>query len=210
MKDKLDPGTADLPLPGMVFGYRRVSTVDQSLERQDLESLGCSRVFEEKLSAMSADRQEWDRLVETLRHGDKVVIWSIDRLARSLIDLKNKVEEVRKRGAVLEFAKERLTFAPDASDPQSELQLNIIASFAQFEREIMLQRQKEGILKAKAAGKYRGTEKRRDDADIIKTLKMRDDDGNCFTRQEVARKCGVGVATVYRVIADARNRGERI
>lgn len=80
-----------------------------------------------------------------LRPGDRVVSWSIDQLGGSLTDLKTKVEEVRQAGASIEFIKERMSFSSEASDPHSELLLNMMGAFAQFEREIMHQRQAEGI-----------------------------------------------------------------
>ncbi|MBR2656644.1 MAG: recombinase family protein [Loktanella sp.] len=192
----------------MIFGYRRVSSVEQNYARQDLESLGVNQVFEEKVSGVAADRPQWNRLTNMIRVGDTVIVWSIDRLARNLIDLKAKVDLVRSKGASVCFHKENLMFNAEASDPMSELQLNIIASFAEFERSLIRQRQAEGIAKAKAAGKYRGPPKRRDDAKIIKALGMRQTSGEGFTRSEVAKLCGVGEATVYRVIAEARKRGE--
>lgn len=137
-----------------IIAYRRVSTVDQKTDRQ-LSGEEFDKVFEDKASAKDTKRPALEQLLDFVREGDTVVVHSIDRLARNLIDLSQIVQQLNTKGVAVEFRKENLMF--DGSEgPLQELMLNMMGSFAQFERAMILERQREGIAAAKAAGKRMG------------------------------------------------------
>src|SRR5271156_6719555 len=139
---------------GQRIGYRRLSTIDQSTDRQ-LDGVELDKVFIDKTSGKDADRPELARAVDYVREGDTLVIHSMDRLARNLEDLRGIVRELTGRGVKVEFVKESLTFAGDDS-PMNTLLLSMLGAVAEFERSMILERQREGIALAKAAGKYKG------------------------------------------------------
>jgi DNA invertase Pin-like site-specific DNA recombinase len=139
---------------GKRIGYIRVSSVDQNTVRQ-LDGVELDKVFTDKASGKDTNRPQLKAALDYLRDGDVFLVHSMDRLARSLSDLLELVETLNNRGVVIEFAKEGLVFTGDDS-PTSRLMLGIMGAVAQFERQIIRQRQLEGIQKAKQAGKYRG------------------------------------------------------
>ncbi|WP_223426883.1 recombinase family protein, partial [Tateyamaria pelophila] len=144
-----------------VIGYRRVSTVDQSLDRQELGEV--DKVFEEKLSGKSAsDRPALQAMIDYSREGDTVVVYSIDRLARDLRDLQDIIQTLNDKGVTISFLSESLTFSADADDAFAKLQLQMMGAFAEFERNIIRKRQAEGIAKAKAKGVFKGGKPRID------------------------------------------------
>ena len=139
----------------MKIGYRRVSTCDQNLDRQDIGDV--DKVFEEKLSGASAkDRPALQQMIEFAREGDEVIVWSIDRMARDLRDLQGIVQTLVDKGVTVCFLSERLIFSAAQDDPFAKLQLHLMGSFAEFERSIIRKRQAEGIAKAKQRGVYKG------------------------------------------------------
>jgi DNA invertase Pin-like site-specific DNA recombinase len=139
---------------GQRIGYRRVSTVDQNLGRQ-LDGVAVDQSFEDKISGKNTDRAQLQAALHYCRKGDTLVCHSMDRLARNLIDLCTIVKDLTSRGVAVEFHKENLTFSGNDS-PMATLQLQMMGAFAQFERALLLERQREGIHLAKIAGKYRG------------------------------------------------------
>lgn len=175
----------------MKYGYRRVSSIDQNLDRQDLPPVDV--IFEEKLSGASRKRPQLEELLCRLAEGDVVYVYSLDRLARNLRDLQDIVEEITGRGATVEFLSERLTFTGGTQEqnPVSTLMLQLLGSFAQFERSIIRKRQAEGIAKAKQRGVYK-----KDRSVDVKEIKELLDAG--LTQAEVAKKLGVCRATVNR------------
>lgn len=180
----------------MRVGYRRVSSIDQNLDRQ-LDGLdGIERVFEEKISGVRSDRPALREMVAFVRNGDVVTIHSLDRLGRDIRDLLNIVEEINAKGAVVEFVSERLQFGSESEDPLARLQLHMLAAFAQWERSISKTRQAEGIAKAKANNpeKYRGRPVKID----YERIKMMHEQGMGATK--IARKIGIGRASVYRAL----------
>lgn len=138
----------------MKVGYVRVSTTEQNTARQEdlMKSLGVDKVFAEKISGKDTGRPELQNLLEYVREGDTVVVESYSRFARSTRDLLNLLDLLESKGVKFISVKENI----DTSTPQGRLMLAIFAGLAQFEREVMLERQKAGILHAKAAGKYKG------------------------------------------------------
>jgi len=134
--------------------YIRVSTVEQNEERQRvaLASYKIDKIFLDKASAKDINRPELQAMLDYVRSGDTVYVESFNRLGRSVVDLNNLVKELDEKGVNLISVKENF----DISTPTGRLQFNIMTSIAQFEREIMLERQREGIAVAKAEGKYKG------------------------------------------------------
>ena len=177
-----------------VVGYRRVSHSSQNLDRQELE--GCDKVFEEKMSGAKRDRPELNRMLDYIRDGDEVRVHSIDRLARDLRDLQGIIEKINAKEATITFSKEQLTFKPSAeADPFAKLQLHLMGAFAEFERSIIRERQREGIARAKERGVYAGR-KTSIDVDKVKSLHA-----SGVGASEIAKALGIGRASVYRLLS---------
>lgn len=138
----------------MRFGYQRVSTIDQNTERQ-LDGVAVDRMYTDKASGKDANRPELERLLDNVRDGDIIVVHSMDRLARNLEDLRRVVRELTAKGIAVEFHKENLKFTGEDS-PMNTLLLSMLGAVAEFERSMILERQREGIAIAKAKGKYKG------------------------------------------------------
>lgn len=181
---------------GQVVAYRRVSTVDQSTQRQDLGPV--DRVFEEKVSGATRDRPALAEMLQYVREGDTLRVHSMDRLARSLVDLESLVSELTGAGVTVEFVTERLTFAPGENDPYAVLQRHLFAAFAEFERAIIRSRQAEGIAKAKAAGVYKG---RRRALSTEQIGLAREKVAAGVPKAVVARELGVSRQTLYNSLA---------
>lgn len=139
---------------GQRVGYQRVSTVDQNTERQ-LDGVAVDKLFTDRASGKDANRPELVRALEYVREGDTLVVHSMDRLARNLDDLRRIVRELTDKDIRVEFVKESLTFTGEDS-AMSTLLLSMLGAVAEFERSMILERQREGIALAKAAGKYKG------------------------------------------------------
>ncbi|MGJ4854168.1 recombinase family protein [Labrys sp. La1] len=182
----------------MLIGYARTSTVEQEagLEAQvrDLSAIGCGRVFSERVSSM-ATREQLGHAVAFAREGDTLVVTKVDRLARSTVGLWDIVKELDAKGVALRV----LNLGGETVDTKSatgRLILNIFAGFAQFEREMMLERQREGIAKAKAEGVYKGRKPTaRAKADEVRKMHA---EGK--TPTEIAKVLGIGRGSVYRAI----------
>ena len=142
---------------GQRIGYIRVSSLDQNPERQ-LEHVMVDRQFCDKASGKDIQRPELERLLAFVREGDTVVVHSMDRLARNLDDLRRLVQNLTQRGVRIEFVKESLTFTGEES-PMANLMLSVMGAFAEFERALIRERQREGISLAKQRGAYRGRKK---------------------------------------------------
>lgn len=173
-------------------GYRRVSTNDQSLDRQEL--VGCDKIFEEKVSGASRERTALNQMMEWVREGDEVLVWSIDRLARDLRDLQDIISRLNDKGASVSFLSERLSFSGDREDAFAKLQLQLMGAFAEFERNIIRKRQAEGIAKAKERGAYKGR-KATVDAGRVQELREKG-----FGASAIARQLGICRASVYRAL----------
>jgi DNA invertase Pin-like site-specific DNA recombinase len=144
-------------MSGQKVGYIRVSTVEQNTGRQteQMKDEHLDVTFTDRISGKSLDRPELDKMLKHVRGGDTVIVQSMDRLARNLRDLRTLVDELTDRGIVVKFLKENLVFSGEANST-AKLMLNIMGAVAEFEREMILERQREGIALAKAEGKYRG------------------------------------------------------
>ena len=141
-------GSSGKPSTKAVIGYRRVSTTDQTLDRQSLE--GCEKIFDETESGAKRERPALIKMIEYVREGDEVRIHSIDRLARDLRDLQDIINKINDKGATISFVSERLTFSSTSDDPIAKLQLHMMGAFAEFERSIIKKRQAEGYCKGKS------------------------------------------------------------
>jgi DNA invertase Pin-like site-specific DNA recombinase len=183
----------------MLVGYARTSTVEQlaglDAQRRDLGATGCTKLFIEQVSSVGK-RDQLAAALEFVREGDTVVVTKLDRLARSTAHLLAMVEELDLKGVALRI----LDFggsSVDTKSPSGRLMLTMFAAMGQFEREMMLERQREGIAAAKAKGKYKGRAPtaKRQSSEVMK-LKAA---GKGAT--EIARDLGIGRASVYRILA---------
>lgn len=160
----------------------------------DLRAAGVEKVFAEQISSV-ASRAQLEAALDFIRTGDVFVVTKLDRLARSVADLCAIVKRIEAKGASLRIPAINL----DTSTPTGRLMLNIIGSVAQFEREVMLERQREGIAKAKGEGKYKGrAPTARAKADDVRRLAA---EGK--TREAIAESLDIGVASVYRILRAA-------
>lgn len=179
-------------------GYVRVSSDDQNFARQ-IEAIGdVDRIFSDKVSGGSRDsRVALDECIKYIRDGDVVRVASMDRLARSLRDMRDIIDEVVAKGATVHFVKEGQTYSPDTKDALSQLMLHMLAAFAEFERALIRERQAEGIRIAKAEGRYRGRTRKL-------TLEQLDEARNLISsgvpKAEVARRYGVDRSTLHRAL----------
>ena len=184
----------------MLIGYARTSTQDQkySLEAQveELKAAGCERLYQEEVSSVDSKREELENALDYIREGDILVVKKLDRLARSVADTVDIQKRLEAKNAGLSI----LDMKIDTTTPEGRLSFNLFASIAQFEREVMLERQKVGIAKAKADGKYKGRKPTSDDkkAEILKLAAQ----GN-MTKEEIRKAVNVGIATVYRVLKES-------
>lgn len=187
-------------MSGQVLGYARVSSGDQNLDRQ-LAAIGSvDQVFTDHASGSSRDgREGLEAMRRHVRVGDTVKVGSMDRLARSVVDLAQLVEGLVTKGVRVEFVKERLTFEPAAGDdPFATFQLHILGSVAQLERSLIRERQREGIALAKQRGVYDGRA-RRLSAEDVTTLRAMDAAG--VPRAKIARDLGCSRRLIYDVLA---------
>ena len=185
----------------MLIGYARTSTQDQkySLEAQveELKAAGCERLYQEEVSSVDSKREELENALDYIREGDILVVKKLDRLARSVADTVDIQKRLEAKNAGLSI----LDMKIDTTTPEGRLSFNLFASIAQFEREVMLERQKVGIAKAKADGKYKG---RKPTATEVKNKILEKAHTTKLTRQQIADEVGCGIATVYRILKDSK------
>jgi len=183
----------------MLFGYARVSTQDQQLHLQldDLEKAGCERVFQEKISS-AKDRPQLKLLIDTLRSGDTVVVWKLDRLGRSLKELIGLVNDFQARG----IGFRSLHDAIDTTTAQGRLIFNLFASLAEFERDLIRERTRAGLSAARARGRRGGRPKGLGKATLAKAQAARTlYEKREKTAEEIGQVLGISRATVYRYLA---------
>ena len=185
-------------MSGQLVGYVRTSTIEQiagfEAQKRLLTNAGAGKIFKEQVSSV-AKREQLEQVLDYVREGDTLIVTKLDRLARSTSHLLNIIEilEQKKVGLrILDFGGSTI----DTKSPTGKLMLTMFGAMAQFEREMMLERQREGIAKAKAEGKYKGRKPTvRAKADEIKQLKA-----NGLGATAIAKQLGVGRASVYRVL----------
>jgi DNA invertase Pin-like site-specific DNA recombinase len=141
----------------MKIGYARVSTQDQdlSLQLDALQAAGCGKIYKEKMTGSTRERPELQKLLDQLREGDVVVIWKLDRLARSLKDLVNLVNEIQEKGGALYSLNDQI----DTTTPHGKFTFHVFAALAEFERDIIRERTKAGLTAARARGRVGGRPK---------------------------------------------------
>ena len=176
----------------MLVGFARTSTTHQkySLEAQieNLTKAGCEKIFSEQVSAVASSRPQFDAAMEFVRDGDTLVVCSLSRFARSIRDLTKQIDLLEAKNVSLKI----LDMSLDTSSPTGKLLLNLLGCVSQFERELLLERQKVGIEKAKAAGKFKGRAARAK-TDQIQVLLA-----SGMKPAAVAKQLNIGVASVYR------------
>lgn len=183
----------------VIIGYARTSTREQvagfEAQIKALCDAGCEKVFQEQVSAVK-QREQLGAALDFVREGDVFVVTKLDRLARSVAHLCQLIEQLKAKGVTLKI----LAIGLDSGTPTGNLMLNMLAAIAQFEREMMLERQLDGIAAAKDAGKYKGRvpTARRKAADIERLISQG------MTRNEVAQQLGIGIASVYRVLRERK------
>lgn len=183
----------------MIFNYIRVSTVDQNTDRQ-LVGIECDRVYEEKVSGKDKNRPELQAMLLNLREGDLVNVHELSRLARNTKDLLEIVQQILSVSASINFHKENLFFqASEKSDPFQNLMLTMLGAIAQFERDLMLERQREGIAIAKAKGRYKGRQTRFSDNEI---KQMKSEFDTAKNKAAVARQWGISRQYLYKLAAN--------
>src|SRR6056297_2883249 len=179
----------------MLIGYARTSTLEQTAgleaQRESLRAVGCERVWEEQTSSIGL-RASLKGAMTFCRDGDTLVVTKLDRLARSVRHLGEIIEELEGKSVGLRI----LDLGLDTSNATGKLMLNILGSVAQFEREMMLERQREGIAKAKALGKYKGrAPKARQKVQEIRELLAQG-----VSKRQIAKQLGLSERSIYRVL----------
>lgn len=185
----------------MLIGYARVSTQEQdpALQLDALAKVGCDKVFTEKASGAQRDRPQLMAALDYMREGDTLVVWKLDRLARSLRQLIETVELLEERG----IGFRSLTEAIDTTSPGGKLVFHIFASLAEFERGIIRERTKAGLVAARARGKIGGRPPALLQADLAAAKALLRDPN--ITVEEAARRVGVSPSTLYRHLPGGRS-----
>ena len=177
----------------MLIGYARVSTQDQNLDLQidALSIAGCKKVFHEKTSGSRAERPEFSKAREALREGDTLVVWKLDRLGRSVKNLVDLVGELQKQG--IQF--KSLTDAIDTGTPSGRFFFHVMASLAQMERELTVERTRAGLETARKLGRKGGRKRRMTDSKIESAKRLL---ANGMPPRDVALNLSVSIPTLYR------------
>ncbi|WP_109312647.1 recombinase family protein [Ruegeria sp. AU67] len=182
----------------MIIGYARTSTLEQQagLEAQQrtLSEVGCEKIYSEQVSSV-ARREALSEALSYCREGDVLIVTKLDRLARSVRHLGEIVDDLTQRGVDLRV----LDMSLDTSTATGKLILNVLGSISQFEREMMLERQREGIAKAKAVGKYKG----RKPTARMKASEVLQLQGQGYKKHEIAQRLSISQRSVYRIVNEA-------
>jgi len=184
---------------GQRVGYTRVSSLDQNTDRQ-LDGVALDRTFTDNASGRSTARPQLEEMLAFVRDGDTVLVHSMDRLARNLDDLRALVRTLTVRGVRVQFLKEQLTFTGDDTAMAATLLLSVMGGFAEFERSLIRERQREGIALARKRGAYRGRA-RALNAEQIAQLRARVADG--APKASLALEFGISRETVYQYLRAA-------
>ena len=174
-------------------GYIRVSDVSQNEGRQ-LEGQSMDKTFTDKVSGKDTNRPALVHMLEYVREGDTLLVHSIDRLARNLVDLRNLVDQLIGKGVTVRFLKENLNFSADTTNPMNNLMLSMMGAFAEFERAVIRERQREGIELAKAEGRMKGRPAALT-PEQIETIKERAQKGE--SKVALAKEFSVTRSTLY-------------
>lgn len=179
----------------MNVGYARTSSIDQvagfEAQLEELQAVGCEKIFCEQVSSV-ATRTQLQAAIEFVRESDVLVVTKLDRLARSVSDLMAIIQTLEQKKVGMRI----LNLGIDTQTPTGKLMLTVLGGVAQFEREIMLERQREGVAKAKAAGKYKG----RQPIALDRQREVMRLASEGHSKASIARQIGIGEATVYRIL----------
>ena len=177
----------------MLIGYARVSTKDQdlSLQIEALEKAGCDKIYKDKISSGQSSREGLNLAMEVLRNGDSLVVWKLDRLGRSVKELVNIINQLEKR----EVNFMSLTDKIDTSSTAGRFFFHIMASLAQMERELIIERTRAGLDAARQRGRIGGRKRQMTDSKIESAKKLLHDG---IPPKEVAQNLGVSIPTLYR------------
>jgi DNA invertase Pin-like site-specific DNA recombinase len=184
-------------------GYARTSTIEQKAgfeaQLKELKVAGCVKIFSEQVSSVAA-RAKLEAAIDYVREGDTLIVTKLDRLARSISDLMSTIQRLQTKKVGLRI----LNLGMDTSTPTGKLMLTVLGGIAQFEREIMLERQREGIARAKSEGKYKGRKPISQNMrqEVITLAK------EGIIKAKIAKQLKIGEATVYRVLKIAAKPGE--
>jgi DNA invertase Pin-like site-specific DNA recombinase len=184
----------------MLIGYARVSTQDQNLELQidALTKAGCKKIFDDKISGSRAERPGLTKALDMLREDDTLVVWKLDRLGRSVKNLVNLVGELHKQGVQFKS----LTDAIDTGTPSGRFFFHVMASLAEMERELTVERTRAGLEVARQLGRKGGRKRQMTDSKIESAKKLL---ANGVPPRDVAKNLGVSVPTLYRWIPASAN-----
>lgn len=182
----------------MIFNYIRVSTVSQNTDRQ-LRGIHCDREFTEYASGKDTTRPELNNLLNMLRRGDHINIHELSRLARNTQDLLCIVNDVISKGASIQFHKENLFFdGTKGEDPFQKLMLSMLGAISTFERDLLLERQREGIEIAKSKGKYKGRRSQFSAEDIAQ-IRLKFDEAT--NKAALAKELGISRGYLYQMVS---------
>lgn len=187
---------------GQRIGYIRVSSLDQNADRQ-LAGVQLDRVFTDTASGRDTKRPQLEAMLSFVREGDSLIVHSMDRLARNLDDLRRIVQSLTHKGVQVEFVSEGLRFTGDDA-PMATLLLSVMGAFAEFERALIRERQREGIALAKSRGAYKGRKKALSEAQI-EDLKQKVGQGQ--PKAAVARAFGISRETLYQYLREKIHDG---
>ena len=186
---------------GQLIGYIRCSTIEQNTDRQHLaiDAFKPNKKFEDKASGKDTNRPALQEALTYLRAGDTLLVHSLDRLGRSLQDLLGLVKSLTGKGVKVHFISESLVFDPDKNNPMGQLMLGVMGAFAEFERNLIRERQAQGIAVAKAKGNvYKG---RKPTLDKVQIEQLRADVSAGHVKAAVAKKFGISRQTLYAYLA---------
>jgi DNA invertase Pin-like site-specific DNA recombinase len=187
-------------IKGQIVGYIRVSTLLQNTARQEMQLSGykIDELFTDYCSGKDSNRPQLQAALKHLRKNDLLIVQSMDRLARNLDDLRKIVNDLTKRGIKVQFIKESLTFTGNDSS-MSNLLLSVMGAFAEFERSLIRERQREGIEIAKSKGKYKGRKKALTENELI-TLRNKDKENSHKNRSTLAKEFNISRQSLYNYI----------
>lgn len=178
----------------MIVAYRRVSTDSQNMDRQEFPD--AEKVFEETESGAKRARPELNRMIDYIREGDTVQVHELSRLARSVRDLEDIVQQITDKGCTVHFLSENLKFGGGEDDIFARFQMQILSAFSEMERKLTLKRQAEGIRKAQEAGRYKGKQPTINADKVVELHK----NGN--TAIHIAKILGISRSSVYRLLSE--------
>ncbi|MEK5199707.1 recombinase family protein [Staphylococcus sp. FSL H8-0121] len=187
----------------MKIGYARVSTGLQNLNLQEdrLNQYGCEKIFSDHISGAKSKRPGLDRAIEFVRSGDTIVVWRLDRLGRNMADLITLVNELNNRGVSFHSLEENITM--DKSSSTGQLLFHLFAAFAEFERNLILERSSAGRIAARARGRYGGRPEKLNKQDLT-LLKILYDNGTPI--KTIAEQWKVSRTTIYRYLNKLNNQ----